>query len=118
MGRFGHDSPRPWRKRVVGREEELRLLAAELAEAAAGRGRLVTVAGDAGIGKTRVVEEFVARVSLAPGRGVWGPCPEQLGAPAYWPWQQAIRAYAAGSEAQALATELGASGQEIARLVL
>src|SRR4030095_13410520 len=90
----------------VGREEELRLLAAELAEAADGRGRLVTVAGDAGIGKTRGGEECGARVSLAPGGGVWGPCPEQPGAPAYWPWQQAIRAYAAGSEAQALATEL------------
>jgi len=47
----------------VGRENEIRLLEAELAEASAGRRRLVTVAGDAGIGKTRAVEEFVARVA-------------------------------------------------------
>ena len=31
----------------VGREDEIRLLEAELAEAGAGRGRLVTVAGEA-----------------------------------------------------------------------
>jgi tetratricopeptide (TPR) repeat protein len=101
----------------VGRENELGLLEAELAEAAAGRGRLITVAGDAGIGKTRLVEEFVARAPIPSHRVVWGPCPEQPGAPAYWPWQQAIRAYAHGCEAGVLATELGSSAPEIARLV-
>jgi predicted ATPase len=75
----------------VGREEEIRLLEAELAEASAGRGRLVTLAGDAGIGKTRAVEEFVARAPIPSGRVVWGPCPEQPGAPAYWPWVKIIR---------------------------
>jgi predicted ATPase len=78
----------------VGREEELRLLEAELGDATAGRGRLVAIAGDPGIGKTRVVEEFIARASLPPGCVVWGPCSEHPGAPPYWPWQQAIRAYA------------------------
>src|SRR5262245_18292041 len=111
----------------VGREDELRLLEAELAEAADGRGRLVAVAGDPGIGKTRAVEEFVARAQLAPGRVLWGPCPEQPGAPAYWPWQQALRAYAAASDPGTLAAapaapgrlaaELGVSAAEIARLV-
>jgi len=101
----------------VGRADELGLLEAELAEAAAGRGRLVAVAGDPGIGKTRVVEEFVSRVQLPAGRVVWGPCPEHPGAPAYWPWQQAIRAYAAASDPGTLAAELGGSAAEIVRLV-
>src|SRR5215468_3508243 len=87
----------------VGREEELRLLEAELIDAAGGRGRLVAIAGDPGIGKTRVVEEFMARAPLPSGRMLWGPCPEQPGAPAYWPWQQALRTYAAGTDREALA---------------
>src|SRR5215813_8907887 len=54
----------------VGRDEELRFLEAELADASAGRGRLVAIAGDPGIGKTRVVEEFIARAALPTGRVV------------------------------------------------
>ena len=44
----------------VGRADELICLRAELAEAAAGRPRLVVVEGPAGIGKTRLIEFFVA----------------------------------------------------------
>jgi DNA-binding CsgD family transcriptional regulator len=43
---------------LIGRAAEIAALRAELAEAQAGRGRLVLVEGDAGIGKTRLVEEF------------------------------------------------------------
>src|SRR5262245_5804388 len=110
--------PRELRVSVfVGREEELRLLEGEFREAAAGGGRLVTVVGDAGIGKTRVVEEFLARMSLPPGRAVWGQCPEQAGAPAYWPWVQVIRAYADKGDAGSLVAELGSSGPVLAQLV-
>src|SRR5262245_61478663 len=101
----------------VGREHELGVLEGELAEAAAGHGRLVAVAGDAGIGKTRVIEEFIARAPVPPGRVVWGPCPEQPGAPAYWPWIRALRAYAAGCAAEKLAGELDSCPPEVAQLV-
>ena len=48
----------------VGRDHELARLHAALGDAAvSGRPRLITVVGDAGIGKTRLVEEFVATVS-------------------------------------------------------
>ena len=43
----------------VGREPELATLREQLAEAAAGRPGVVVVGGDAGVGKTRLVEEFV-----------------------------------------------------------
>ncbi|MEM7587392.1 MAG: protein kinase [Acidobacteriota bacterium] len=43
----------------VGRERQLRRLREEYEKAAGGSGRIVLVTGDAGIGKTRMVEHFV-----------------------------------------------------------
>jgi hypothetical protein len=45
----------------VGRESEIESLAAACAEAEAGDGRLVAVMGEPGVGKSRLVREFVAR---------------------------------------------------------
>src|SRR5262249_51493565 len=101
----------------VGRDDELRGLQGELAEASAGRGRLVTVSGDAGIGKTRAVEEFVARAAISPERVLWGPCPEHPGAPAYRPWAQAVQSYAERRDSAVLAADLGPNAREIAQLV-
>ena len=46
---------------VVGRDEVLRLIDTAVAEAAAGRGRLLLFAGEAGIGKTRLVRAGLRR---------------------------------------------------------
>jgi tetratricopeptide (TPR) repeat protein len=78
---------------LIGREPELARLQEGLEEAARGRGRLVLVAGEPGIGKSRLVDELAA---AARERGVvvlWGRCWEAGGAPAYWPWVQALRAF-------------------------
>jgi len=73
---------------LIGRATELETLLALAAEAADGRGRLVVVRGEAGIGKTRLLSEFASRAPLAV---VWGRCWEAGGAPALWPWQQVLR---------------------------
>ena len=44
----------------VGREQDLKKLEGALALALGGHGRAVAVAGEAGVGKTRLVEEFLA----------------------------------------------------------
>src|SRR5437016_11869829 len=76
----------------VGRHHELVELRAGLEDAATGRGRFFLVVGEAGIGKTRLVEEL-AREAAARGHLVlWGRCWEGEGAPPYWPWIQVIRA--------------------------
>src|SRR5207302_4645013 len=76
----------------VGRHRELVELRTGLEDAGAGRGRFFLVVGEAGIGKTRLVEEL-AREAAARGHLVlWGRCWEGEGAPPYWPWIQVIRA--------------------------
>src|SRR2546423_13138009 len=76
----------------VGRHHEVVELRAGLEGAATGRGRFFLVVGEAGIGKTRLVEEL-AREAAERGRLVlWGRCWESEGAPPYWPWIQVIRA--------------------------
>ena len=76
----------------VGRGRELEELQQALEEAETGRGGVVAVTGEAGIGKTRLLQE-VSEAALARGSAVHaGRCWEEGGAPAYWPWIQVVRA--------------------------
>jgi predicted ATPase len=101
----------------VDRERELALLVAGLGEALAGRGQALLLAGEPGIGKTRLIEEL-ARIARERGAAVlWGRCYDGEGAPAYWPWMQIIRAYAATAPIDALRRELGSAAADIALVV-
>jgi predicted ATPase len=51
---------------LLERESALDALGGWFAEARAGRGRLVLVGGEAGVGKTALVEEFALRQALFP----------------------------------------------------
>ena len=75
---------------LVGRDEERSRLLAALEEARAGRGRVVLIRGEAGIGKTRLLEALAEAAGLAT-RVLWGHCWESGGAPPYWPWVQITR---------------------------
>ena len=101
----------------VGREKEIGALEAQLAEALAGHGRLVTISGEAGVGKTRAAEELLARSGLPSGRLLWGRCPEQPGAPAYWPWTQALRGYVEQADRAAVLAEMGSGARTITRVL-
>jgi tetratricopeptide (TPR) repeat protein len=48
---------------------------------------------------------------------LWGRCYEREGAPPYWPWLQAIRAYADGRDLAALRAELGSQAATVAEIV-
>jgi eukaryotic-like serine/threonine-protein kinase len=78
----------------VGCAGELAVLAADLDAAVAGRGRVVLLAGEPGIGKTRLAEELAARATARGALVLWGRCWEAEGAPAFWPWVQVVRGYA------------------------
>lgn len=75
----------------IDRERELGELRAALASALAGRGRLVLLGGEPGIGKTRLANVLADE---AAARGVpvfWGRGWEDGSAPAFWPWNTALR---------------------------
>jgi predicted ATPase len=77
---------------VVGRESELALLRERLARALGGQRQLVFVTGEPGIGKTALVEAFLAEVGDASALRVGrGQCVEQYGAgEAYLPVLEAL----------------------------
>lgn len=58
-------APVPAAKPLFGRDAELARLAGWLDEARGGQRRLVVVSGEAGIGKTSLVDTFVARAAVA-----------------------------------------------------
>ena len=76
---------------LVGRERELAQLLEALAEARAGRGRVVMVAGESGIGKTRLVAEFVAEAVQRGSRVLTGRSYESEQILPMGPWVDALR---------------------------
>jgi AAA ATPase-like protein len=99
----------------VGREAELVALQRHFAAAADGAGRLVLVLGEAGIGKTRLVEHAVE--SFGQARVATGRCHETSGAPAYWPWTLALRPLAVAMPVDELRAALGDGAAEVARIL-
>ena len=79
--------------------------------------RCQLLVGEPGIGKTRASEELATYARVSGARVYWGRCREDEGAPAYWPWVQAVRAYARDADPVALAWQLGAGAPEVAQLV-
>jgi DNA-binding CsgD family transcriptional regulator len=100
----------------VGREVELAALTADL-DAAAGRGGVVLVGGEAGIGKTRLAEELAVQATARGALVLWGRCWEGEGAPAFWPWVQVVRAYVQAADPTALGQDMGAGAADIAQVV-
>jgi DNA-binding CsgD family transcriptional regulator len=102
---------------LVGRQGVLETLRAKLVDAFAGRGSVVMLAGEAGIGKTAVARAFT---SFARERGaivLTGSCFEGGWQPAYAPWVEALDAYAAGADPERLSRRLGASVPPLAQVV-
>lgn len=77
----------------VGRERELERLRTALDGALAGRGSLVMLVGEPGIGKTRTTQELETYARMRGAKVLWGRTAETAGAPPYWPWVQAARDY-------------------------
>jgi predicted ATPase len=101
----GIPSP-PSQPRTVGRQPELAELRSGFDSAVLGRGQILCVAGEPGIGKTTLVEEFLE--NLAAGESDYrlavGRCSERLaGAEAYLPILEALDSLIRGERGDAAA---------------
>ncbi|HEV8628322.1 MAG TPA: AAA family ATPase, partial [Acidimicrobiia bacterium] len=100
----------------VGRDGDLQRLTQLWKEAAAGERRLVLVAGEPGVGKTRLAAEVAARVHHEGAAVLAGRCDEDLGVP-YQPFVEALRHFVDHTPAEDLCRQLGRYGGELVRLV-
>jgi DNA-binding CsgD family transcriptional regulator len=97
----------------VGRVEELHTLRASFPDAARAAGGFVAIAGEPGIGKTRLMDE-IAKLATADGKRVlWGQMIEDSGAPPYLPWTLVLRDYAQQCDDETLRTDIGSAGPDI-----
>jgi class 3 adenylate cyclase/Cdc6-like AAA superfamily ATPase len=78
----------------VGREQELDRLRRAFDDCVSGRGGLVMLVGEPGIGKTRTTQELETYAKMRGAQVLWGRTHESAGAPPYWPWIQAGNQYA------------------------
>jgi predicted ATPase len=99
------------RRHTVGRKKELAALRDGFAAAAAGRGLFLSVAGEPGIGKTTLVEDFLADLA-ADGQTcivAQGRCSERLsGTEAYLPFLEALDSLLHGPDGDAVARTMNA----------
>jgi hypothetical protein len=86
----------------VGREKELERLRKAFDEAFAGRGSLVMLVGEPGIGKTRTTQELETYARMRGAMVLWGGAHESSGAPPYRPWVQVASMFAAQDDVTTL----------------
>ncbi len=102
---------------LVGRDAELARLTERLREAAGGRGGLVLVAGEPGIGKTRLAQELAAQAEREGAFVLWGRGFEGEWAPPYVPFAEALAPHIALSAPEELRADLGAGAEPLSQLV-
>ncbi len=85
---------------LIGRDGEVARLQTVLADLEAGRGGVVVIVGDDGIGKTRLLADLRAR---AGDRAIWleGTCLSYAGDFAYWPFVELLRGWLGVEEGDA-----------------
>lgn len=101
----------------VGRERELGELIQALDDAASGRGRLILLGGEPGIGKSRLADELASRARNAGHAVLWGRGWEDAGAPPFWPWVQALRSHVRSSDPDEVRSQLGSGAGDLAQML-
>ncbi|SDB93745.1 regulatory protein, luxR family [Raineyella antarctica] len=76
---------------MVGRSEQVALIDDAVSAASGGRGGLLLVTGEAGIGKTLLGQTAIERATSRGMRAAHGHAVDDPGAPVLWPWRRAAR---------------------------
>src|SRR5262245_11661529 len=101
----------------VGRTAELAHLGQRLRDAHAGRGAVVLLEGEAGIGKTRTLEELAETARAERATVLWGRCYEGEAARPYGPFAEALSEYVRRAAAESLRADLGLGASALTRVV-
>ncbi len=102
---------------LIGRQPELDTVERALHAAAAGSGSCVFLAGEAGIGKSRLVEELKLQTAADKFTILQGNCFEQSLAFPYAPWIDALRASFTSLGAAEIKKRLGPLAPEFMKLL-
>jgi class 3 adenylate cyclase len=100
---------------LIGRSRETSTIMESWDRARAGSGGAVLLAGEPGIGKTRLLEEVAARVAMSGGVVWWGAAYEGE-VRAYGPITEMVDAYVRVTDPDVLARQLGSGAGLVARL--
>src|SRR5439155_21888560 len=101
----------------VGRAREIAVLLTGLEDALSGRGRLFLISGEPGIRKSRLSDELANQAALRGAQLLVGRSWEAGGAPAFWPWVQALRTLVRDRDPERLRSDLGAGAPDLAQLL-
>jgi tetratricopeptide (TPR) repeat protein len=105
------------RTTLVGRDAELRHLAQHLDEALAGRGSLILIGGEPGIGKTSLVDALADAARLRGALVLTGHCYEAEGSPPYVPFIEMLESSLHNGSRDTFRHLLGDEAPEIARMM-
>ena len=103
--------------RLIGRDAERAQLLQSLDQAKSGRGSLILLLGDAGVGKTRLAEEALAAARRLGCQTLVGRCYEQEGTPALIPYIEVLEEASRLMPAAVFRQAVGASAPELAKLM-
>ena len=78
---------------LIGRDREQKQLVQLLVESFSGKGSVVLVRGEAGIGKTMLVRDFAQTARTSGAVVLNGACYDLATTPPYGPWTEAIRSF-------------------------
>jgi len=109
--------PRPSRRLpLVGRADVLDILLKHFGEARQGHGRVVVVAGEAGVGKTRLLQELSQHAPRRRARVLLGGCHDMTQSLPFGPWIEALRTGGVIGDVDLLAGLGGGWRRQLARL--
>jgi tetratricopeptide (TPR) repeat protein len=113
----GQTPPRRGSVPFIGRESDLAVLRQAVEEAGQGKGRLLTLVGEAGVGKSRLAQETAALAERMGFKVLRSRAlPGELSAP-YFPWVEIASEYLRDAPPQLLYRVIGTHGAEIVKLV-
>ena len=95
---------------LIGREREATALWWQYAQAMEGRAQVALIAGEPGIGKTRLLDHLADRATAAGATVVRGGASAATGMPPYLPFLEAIGAYLRRMPLETLREQLGRGG--------